>query len=305
VSEHTLTAHDGWQLSVLDLAPESAPIGIAIAGHAMMVDRRTLYRPGAPTLVNTLIALGWRVLVPELRGRRKSGPEPREGADWSYDDLLRDVGTYVAHARSLAPALPLALVGHSLFAHASLAWLGMHPEAPVDAVAALATHVWNRSWDDSALRWLRKRAMIAATQVVTAAYGYMPSGRLGFGSCDESRSYWRDLCGWVTTGRWGTPAEDFHANLARLRCRVLHVVSDGDESFGRADEALRFSAILGERRTVLRVGARCDDPRLRALAPDHMPLVTSRDSEPIWEAVAEWLATAGAAPRPAPPAAAD
>ncbi len=289
MSEHSITAHDGWRLSVQDLLPEGRARGIAIAGHAMMVDRRTIYRPSAPTLAGTLLSRGWRVLVPELRGRGASGPTPRQGGDWSYDDLIADVGSYVDLARRLAPDLPLVLVGHSLFAHLSLAWLGVHPDAPIAATAALAANVWGRAWDDSALSWAKKRATIALTKALVALYGYVPSGRFDFGSCDEAKSYWRDLTGWVTEGRWGNATTDFHANLARIRSPVLHVVSDGDRLFASADEALRWSAILGERRTVLRVGPRCDDPRLRALAPDHMPMVTSRSSEPIWIAIAEWL----------------
>src|SRR5205814_2147807 len=127
----------------------------------------------------------------------------------------------------------------------------------------LALNVWGRAWDGSRLRWLRKRATIAATRALVALYGYVPSGRLGFGSCDEARSYWRDLTSWVSRGRWGTEAADYHAALANIRCPVLHVVSDGDRIFGRPDEALRFSAVLGGRRTVIRVGPACDDARLR------------------------------------------
>jgi predicted alpha/beta hydrolase len=288
-TERRLTAHDGWSLGLTDVEPAGAPLGIAITGHAMMVDRRTIYRGGVPTLGRTLVEHGLRVLVPDLRGRGVSGPTPREGGDWSYADLIADTGALVRLAGELAPDLPIFLVGHSLFSHAALAWLGENPRAPVRAVAALALNIWGPAWTPSLSRWLKKRATIAGTQLVAAAFGYMPSGRFGFGSCDEAKGYWRDLSSWVTRGRWGDARTDYHANLAGIRCPVLHVVSDGDVSFAVADEALRFSAILGERRSVLRVGPACTDDRLRALAPDHMPMVTSRTSEPIWRAVAEWL----------------
>ena len=64
--EHLLETPDGWRLSVLDVEPTTPAQGLVVAGHAMMVDRRTLFRVGRPSLVATLAAAGIRVLVPDL-----------------------------------------------------------------------------------------------------------------------------------------------------------------------------------------------------------------------------------------------
>ena len=49
--EHTLRAPDGWTLHVVEVCPPE-PRATVIAGHAMMVDRRTLWRSRrTPSLV--------------------------------------------------------------------------------------------------------------------------------------------------------------------------------------------------------------------------------------------------------------
>ena len=75
---HRVPAPDGWVLDVLDLEPAGPARGVVVAGHAMMVDRRT-FRPGKPGLARTLVDAGLRVLLPDLRGHGRSGPTPRAG----------------------------------------------------------------------------------------------------------------------------------------------------------------------------------------------------------------------------------
>ncbi|NJK32872.1 MAG: hypothetical protein HC927_10950, partial [Deltaproteobacteria bacterium] len=55
---HSLTSADGWLLRVWDFTPEprQAPLAVAIVGHAMMVDSRTICRPDRPTLASVLVA---------------------------------------------------------------------------------------------------------------------------------------------------------------------------------------------------------------------------------------------------------
>ena len=77
---HRVRAPDGWLLDVLDLEPRGPARGLVVAGHAMMVDRRT-YRPGRAGLARTLVDAGFRVLLPDLRGHGRSGPTPREGGE--------------------------------------------------------------------------------------------------------------------------------------------------------------------------------------------------------------------------------
>lgn len=292
---HRVRAPDGWVLDVLDLVPDGPPRGIVIAGHAMMVDRRT-FRVGRPGLAHTLAAAGFRVLLPDLRGHGRSGPRPGAGGDWSYDQLVDDTAVYLELARELAPDLPVTLLGHSLFAHTSLAWLGQHPEAPVAAHVALAMDVWLRASEPSRARWLLKRSMMAAAARIAAAHGHFPATRLRLGSMDESIGYTTDIARNVREGRWlARDGTDYLAGLARVRCPCLHVVSEHDRLYARPPSALRLSAPIA-RRTVWNLGAPDIDPALAGLRADHMGVLTGA-SEPLWRAVAAWLDAT--LPRPA------
>ncbi|MEE8410445.1 MAG: alpha/beta fold hydrolase [Myxococcota bacterium] len=290
--EHVVEGHDGWRLNVLELEPVGEPKAVVLLGHAMLVDRRTLWRPGRRTLGNTLVQNGLRVLIPEMRGRGLSGPTPAEGADWTYDDHVRDTEAYIGLARRLAPSLPLFLVGHSLFAHTSLAYLGQHPELPVRGAVGLGMNIWNRRWQPSRLMWLGQRLHMATGLLIVALFGYLPGRRLRMGSADESRSYSRQFGLWTSDNFWGSlDGVDYHANLAKIEFPFLHVVSDGDRWSGRPDQALRFTAILGDRREVLHLGPTCSEPILRGLLPSHMTLVTDPRSEPLWRVIADWIVT--------------
>ena len=286
---HRVPAPDGWVLDILDLEPTGPARGVVIAGHAMMVDRRT-FRPGRsdrPGLAQTLVDAGFRVLLPDLRGHGRSGPLPRAGGDWSYDQLVADTAVLVDLARTLAPALPLALLGHSLFAHTSLAWLGQHPDAPVAAHVALAMDVWLRSSEPSRARWLLKRGAMALADRVAVAHGHFPATRLRLGNMDESAGYWRDIARNVREGRWlARDGTDYHAGLARVTCPCLHVVSVYDSLYARPASALRLTAAIAHR-TVWQLGR---DPAHADLRLDHMGLLTGA-SAALWRSVAAWLTT--------------
>jgi predicted alpha/beta hydrolase len=290
-TERSLDARDGWNLSVLDFVPECEVRAVAILGHAMMVDRRTLYRVGRPSLAATLIQKGFRVLLPDLRGHGTSGPRPHEGGGWTYDDLVEDTGEYLALARALGGDVPVCLVGHSLFAHTSLAFLGQHPEVSIDAMAGLSFNMWGRPWTHGRLRWWRKQALIAIAGAMARVLGYVPCRRLRLGSADESRAYWKALERGVFGGGWlSADGVDYSAGLQRVGFPVLQVVSDGDTILCRPDDALSFTEGLGDRREVIRLGPSCTVPELRALTPGHMQIVTDPTSEPVWQHIAEWLA---------------
>lgn len=287
---HTLTAPDGWSLDVLELGSRHAKTTV-IAGHAMMVDRRTLLSARRPSLVNTLLDAGLHILLPNQRGRGASGPSPPEG-DWSYDDLVEDTATYLDLAQRLAPRARIVLLGHSLFAHTALAWLGQHPEAPVDRVFALAMNIWNPRWNRSQPRALLKRLFVTSTTVLVRCMGYLPARRLGYGTADESRRYWESFARWYTSDVWDSASGvDYHAGLSRVSCPVVHVVSDGDRLYGQPDDALAFSAPL-RYRDVWRLGSRCTRYYLRGVpAVDHMGMVTDPRSEALWSEIARALTT--------------
>ena len=293
--ERIVHAADGWRLSVIDLECDD-PWALAIVGHAMMVDRRTVYRADRPSLAGTLRDAGMRVLVPDQRGHGASGPGARAGGRWTYDDMIGDVGLYLELARSLAPSLPIVLVGNSLFGHLAFSYLGMHTDAPVKAVVGFAVNIWNRRWTASCARWWAKRAFVAASLPVVTRLGYLPARRLGLGSEDEPLEYWRSMWRWVPGDCWdGDDGTDYAALMERVPARVLVVVSDGDRLLSHPDDALLFTAALGRRREVVRLGPHCAVETLRGLEPRHVEMVASPRCAPLWQYVARWIRSVASA----------
>jgi pimeloyl-ACP methyl ester carboxylesterase len=287
---HAVVADDGWRSYVYDFRPASDARGIVIAGHAMMVDAQTLCRRDRPTLVWILVRAGFRVLVPDLRGHGASGPLAGEGGDWSYDAIVSDVGSYVELARELAPRLPITLIGHSLFGHASLAWLGLHPDAPVRAVVLLACDLWNRRFESRRWRWTLKRMVDLSLYALVRAFGYLPVRKVRAGTADEARTYWEQFHTAIAHDRWKSidGAVDYYPGLADIGVPVFHVLSEGDWLYANPRSALAFTATV-PLREVLVLG-RDDAPSdLRDYRPGHMEVVTSPSSAGVWWTVARWL----------------
>lgn len=288
---HSIQALDGWILRVWDFSPTDRrePIAVIVAGHAMMVDSRTLCRPDQPTLASVLVAAGFRVLVPDLRGHGDSGPRAGEGGDWTIDDLVGDVALYVDLARALEPGRPICLLGHSLFAHLALAWLGQNPDPSVRALVLLSCSVWNRRFEPSRVIWWIKRALFWLTSLVVELLGHLPVRRLRLGTADEARGFWRQFHGHVRRDRWDSlDGVDWWAGLDSIRAPVLHVLSEGDLLSARPPAAAQLSARISQRE--LLVLGRDDAPgELARLRPNHMQLVTSPRSKLAWHWIAGWL----------------
>jgi alpha-beta hydrolase superfamily lysophospholipase len=176
-----LTCDDGWILQGEVLTPEN-PRAVAIVGHAMMVDRRTL-RQLVAHLVEQQIAVVWF----DLRGHGESGPLPRDGGRWCYDDLVEDVPQLIRFARERFPELPLMIVGHSLFGHATLAHLTRHPATRLDKLVLLASNFVHPEWNWRALA--DKGAPILLMSAITRAVGYFPVRLMKLGTADEAAPY--------------------------------------------------------------------------------------------------------------------
>jgi len=296
---HSLSAGDGWLLRVWDYwsgsdvaadGSEIRPRGVVVLGHAMLADSRTLCRADRPSLTSVLVEAGFRVLVPDLRGHGESGPTPQQGGEWVLDDLVEDIGAYVDLARSLEPQRPIALVGHSLFGQASLAWAGQNPDPSVRAVAALACDVWNRRFEPSRWLWWVKLALFFLTVLITRVVGYLPARALRAGSADAPASYWLQAWSWIRRNRWCSRDGDidYWAGLEAVRVPVLHMLSEGDRLYARPPAATRMSAPVPSRELV--VLGRDDAPGdLAKLRPGHMGLVTDVGNKLAWHWLAGWL----------------
>jgi oxygen-independent coproporphyrinogen-3 oxidase len=276
---------DGWLLRGELLVPPR-PQAVVIAGHAMMVDRRTLDRPRGEGLASHLARRGLAVVLPDLRGHGESGPRPSAGGDWSYDDLVeRDVPALVADARDRFPGLPLHLLGHSLFGHVSLAHLGRHPETRVDGLVLLACNVAHPGWRRHPLRAAALRAGIEAIGLTTRMFGRLPVRRLRLGSDDEAPGYVEQVVALGRSLEWrARDGFDYYAAIGGLRVPTLALAGAGDRYLAAPEDARSLVAPLADVRFEV-VGRESGLHR----DPGHMDLVLSRDLAPVWGRVADWL----------------
>lgn len=288
VTERQKKTPDGWTLNALDMQPDQPPHALVVAGHAMMVDRRTLYREGRPSLAKTLVDAGFRVLLADLRGHGQSGPRAEQGGQWTYDDLVADTQTWREWADELRGDLPVIWLSHSLFGHVSLAWFGQHPQRQPDAFVAFAVNAWNHRFEPNPALWQVKSLMMKTTRLLAKRKGRMPAKLLRMGNHDEALPYWLDLTRMAHT-RWESrQGVNYHEGLANVTCPILCVWSEGDKLFTRPVDGLGFTQPLPNRE-VLILGKDCQVPELRGLAPGHMEMATDPRAQPVWQHVARWM----------------
>lgn len=281
---------DGWRLRGEWVLPP-APRAVAIAGHAMLADRRTLDRPSGQGLVTTLARRSIAVLWPDLRGHGLSGPRAEDGGDWGYDDLVDlDVPALVNAARSRFPGLPVFAVGHSLFGHVALAHAARYPAVPLAGVAMISCNMCNPEWRRRPLGWITKGVLLEIVRGVGLVAGRFPARRLRLGSNDEALGYVQDFARFWRTGHWrARDGFSYYEALSRVRVPVRAWVGAGDRLMSPPAEAQGIvSPVPGARLEV--VGRTSGLP----FDPGHMATVLDRRVRPMWEDVASFVCSAGA-----------
>jgi predicted alpha/beta hydrolase len=278
---------DGWKLSVAIREPESAR-AVAVLTHAMMVDRRTMDRPAGAGLASVLASRGIVAINADLRGHGQSGPTAREGASWTYDDVIAsDLPALVGYARRRYPALPIVSVGHSLGANASLLAAGLFPDRAPDAIVALAPNLWAPRFEPSVRKRIEKGAALLVWAAVTAPRGYYDSRAFRMGSAAEPWPYVRQFLDFYFTNapRSADRAYDYVEALHRVEVPVLAVSSDGDALFARPPAVTRFLGEISRAHVAHRVitASEIDPP------PDHMQIVTLASCAPVWREVAAFV----------------
>jgi predicted alpha/beta hydrolase len=262
-------------------------VGIAVLAHAMFARRTEFERPDGNGLAELIADAGYVTIAFDFRGHGESGPFARDGADWSYDDLVRsDLPAVVSSAKARFPALPLVVVGHSLGGHVALASQGTGALG-ADALVLIAANVWMRHLETSRRRWLAKRAVMESLALLSVRRGYLPVRRLRLGSDDEAGRYIAALTRTVRQGRWTSDDGrlDYGALSSRIRVPVATVTSDGDRLMCSPDCGERMVASLRGPRFCQRV-SRSDDG---SSPPDHMGLVTNGNVREVYRRVLAWL----------------
>jgi predicted alpha/beta hydrolase len=280
-----VVAPDGWRLRG-ELHVPPSPRAVAVVGHAMMVDRRTLDRPRGGGFISHLVAHGVAVVGPDLRGHGQSGPRAEAGGRWSYDDLVADVPVLLDFARRRVPGVPLYAVGHSLFGHVTLAHLCRHPSTALDGLVLLGANMPIREWNARPHQRWQKRAFLELMALLCHLFGRFPTQRLGLGTNDESAAMMLDFVRCARAADWQA-ADGFSYASARARVTtpVLALVGAGDRLLSPPDEARAFAAPIGGLVEVQVVGRKSGLP----FDPSHMGLVLDERARPVWDRVAAFL----------------
>lgn len=270
---------DGWILRG-ERRPGEGPV--VVAGHAMMVDRRTLDRPRGAGLASALSAAGLDVTTIDARGHGESVPRAERGGRWTYDDVVRgDVPALVRYARSIAGGRRVVVLGHSLIGHAAMIAAGL--SEPPDAIVGYAPNLWTPKLEPSRAARAAKGALLRAWTLATAARGFFDAPALGMGTDAEAAAYVAQFASMWQEGRLASPdgAVDYEAALGRATVPVLAFSSEGDRLLARPAAVGRFLALMRRAEVTHRV--------LRGRgAPDHMGFVLS--ARAVWEETCRWIA---------------
>jgi predicted alpha/beta hydrolase len=283
-------AADGRVLSAGVMRPKGAPQAALLLGHAMMTNARSLDRPLGRGFASHLAARGFLCFLLDVRGHGQSSPKASRHVDWSYDDIvLFDLPAAVEFIKGHHPQVPLAIVGHSLVGHTSLALLGIRPDTPVDALVAVSSNVWIRCCEPSALQWARKKLFLALMGVVTTVFGYFPSTSIGMGNEDEASTYILQFKRFADTGCWCSADGKFNyrQSVRNIRVPVLALSGKGDTYMCRPDCLRLFHEPLNK--SLLTMWLAGKGSHSLDYNPDHMEIITDIRSRPIWDDIADWL----------------
>jgi predicted alpha/beta hydrolase len=262
-------------------------IGVAVLAHAMFARRTEFERPVGTGLAELIAGAGYVTVAFDFRGHGDSAPFAKDGADWSYDDLVQtDLPTVVACARGRFSEIPVVVVGHSLGGHVALASQGAGVLG-ADALVLIAANVWMRQLEPSMRTWLKKRAYLESLLLASRSRGYFPARSLRLGSDDEALRYVAALTRTSRLGRWTSDdgAFDYGALSSRIRVPIATITSDGDHLMCTPSSGERMVEGTQGQRLAQRV-RRCDDG---SPPPDHMALVTSGKVREVYRRVFSWL----------------
>ena len=280
-----LPTPDGHTL-VADLhLPDGSPKGLALLGHAMMVDRRTMDRPKGHGLASVLVSRGFAVLNVDFRGHGESVLHTRRS--FSFDDIVRhDVPALVFALRDRFPDLPRFLVGHSLGVNAGLPGLALLRDHGVRAVVAIAPNLWAPKFEPSLVRRLKKRAMVTAFELAARPTGFFDPAPFGMGRSRIPRPYVEQFGKFYRDDRLVSldGADDYEQGLASLALPILAWSGGNDTLMAHPDAVAEYLRLFSRAAVDHRRFVGAD-----GFEPDHMQLVIDERSLPLFEQSAEFL----------------
>lgn len=269
-------ATDGYELAVTRFPACGEPwASVAIAG-AMGV-RQEFYAP----LARFLAAQGVHAITFDYRGIGASRRGPLRALQADVIDWARkDLHAVLDRAQGLAPALPLAVVGHSLGGQI----LGILPQ-PAQVRAALTVNAGSGWYRFNRDMWWRVRILwFAAVPLLTPLFGYFPGRRLRIvGDLPKGVALqWRRWC--MHREYLLCEGERVREAFGRFRAPILAISFEDDEMITRAavDEMHRhYRAAEVERRHL--------SPGEAGRRVGHFGFFAEASREGLWAPSLDWL----------------
>lgn len=233
-------------------------------------------------LAEALAARGIALARHEWRGHGSSSVRASRRCDWSYRELLEsDIPAALDAVSRAAPDLRWSIGGHSLGAQlATLTWL--RRSSDLHGLAVVAGGVpWWRHFDGA--QALAFRAVLATLPLVTAAVGYFPGRRLGFGG-REARGVMRDWAASAVTGRYAHAGDRVSPAATARPVLGIGFARDGLVPRSALDDLLARTGSAASTVAVL------DVRDLAGVTPDHFSWM--RRPEPLAHRLSTWLHTA-------------
>ena len=210
VQDTTFPARDGYMLAATVFAPATAPSRVALINSATAVPRK-IYRGFASYLASR----GFAALTYDYRGVGGSRPASLRGFEARMRDWAAlDVTGAIDHVRSVWPAAPLCVVGHS-FGGQTLGLVPNNTEVTRALFVAAQAGYWRLFAAPERYRVYALMRLIGSP--IARTLGYVP-GKLGIGE-DLPRGVFLEWTHWVTRRRYffDDPSLEALKNFANYR----------------------------------------------------------------------------------------
>jgi predicted alpha/beta hydrolase len=225
VDKLRVRAEDGVESEAALFVPERGQPAqaIIVCTPAMGVPAR-FYEPLAQGLADH----GLCAVTSELRGIGSSSVRVRRGVDFGYHELaLRDLPAVISAARGVYPEAPVFVLGHSLGGQVSALYASSHPETVRGLILVASGSPYFRNW-----RFPGNLGVLVGTQLMrglSAALGYYPGRRFGFGGTEAQRLI-REWTSFAARGRLQVTQRehDVEARLQEFSRPLLAISFDDD-----------------------------------------------------------------------------
>jgi predicted alpha/beta hydrolase len=228
------------------------------------------------------------VFTADLRGHGESGPYAVDGADFSYDDIVRyDLPALVRYARKRMPNRHISVLGHSLSGHAAMIASGLKPDDAPDSIVGIASNLWLPKLERRRRSSWSKQIALSSWALVVRRSGYFDARRLKLGRWGVPAGYVNQFAEMFRRNQLGPTGgrAEYEEALRRVHLPIYTLASEGDRVLSTPDNVAAFMALMPHADVTRRVLWKRDG----APQPGHMGLVMDPSCETEWSAIAQWV----------------